>query len=233
MTVETIHATKESPMLTLKNPFAKPTPATEPAGSSMPEADKALKRWQLEQGRTRKRVEELMGQLEAARVALEQSEQTLGERMADGVDSTTATDAMKHASDHVRALEVALAVATKKDVTAEAELKQAERQVASDAEDAASARVLARAAEGEAILKTLRQFALDLARDQKELGEIRRTNGTERSAAGVGEIPDQLMFFLKLALDPGTGTGLRPYRMRPYASWTECLEDVCGMKAQL
>jgi hypothetical protein len=49
----------------------------------------------------------------------------------------------------------------------------------------------------------------------------------------VGEIPDQLMFFLKLALDPGTGTGLRPYRMRPYASWTECLEDVCGMKAQL
>lgn len=222
-------------MLTLKNPFARSTPVPEPAGSSMPgvnDPNKAVKRWQLEQGRTRKRVEELMGQLEAARVALAQSEQTLGERMADGLDSTTATDAMKHAADHVRALAVALAVATEKDVTAQAELKQAERQVEIDAEDAACARLRARAAEGEAILKNLRQFAIALARAQEALGEVRRRNGTERCAANVGVITGQLMFFLRLAIDPGTGTGFRPYGLREYASWTECLEGVCGMKEQ-
>jgi len=125
-------------MLSLKNPFAKSTPTPSSTESSMPaenDPNKAVKRWQLEQGRTRKRVEELVGQLEAARVALAQSEQTLGERIADELDSTTATDAMKHAADHARALEVALAVATEKDATAQAELTDAELRASIAADD--------------------------------------------------------------------------------------------------
>jgi phage-related minor tail protein len=109
-------------MLTLKNPFAKSTPATESAGSSMPEADKTLKRWELEQGRTKKRVEELTGQLDTARRTLADAKQAYGEREIEGVDTTEAEAAMQRAEGRVRAFEVALTVAKQKDDAAQAEL---------------------------------------------------------------------------------------------------------------
>jgi aminopeptidase N len=206
-------------VLTRTPPTFPPAPA---AQASTPDAV-----W-----KTKAKVESLRAEVEAARLTLAQAEQAVGDRLVEGLDVTAATDTMKQAGDRVRVLESALAVAIQKDEAAQAELKQAERQMASDAEDAASARVLARAAEGEAILKTVRRFALDLAADQQVLGEIRKKNGTERSAANVGVIPGQLMFFLRLAIDPGTGTEFRPYGLRTYDSWTECLEKVCGLRAR-
>jgi hypothetical protein len=171
-------------MLTLKNPFAKTTPATESAGSSMPEADKTLKRWELEQGRTKKRVEELTGQLDTARRTLADAKQAYGEREIEGVDTTEAEAAMQRAEGRVRVFEVALTVAKQKDDAAQAELNNAKRQVSSDAEAAARARVLALGPRGEELLAAVRQFAISVARDQQALGQARRKNGTERCAAG-------------------------------------------------
>jgi hypothetical protein len=127
-------------MLTLKNPFAKFTSSPSPPGSSTPAVNdphKAVKRWQLEQGRTKKRVEDLTVQLDAARLALAQSERVLGERMVDELDVTTDTAEMKQAGDRVHVLEAALAVARQKDEAAQADLKRAEHPVANDAKFAA------------------------------------------------------------------------------------------------
>ena len=215
-------------MLSLKNPFARPTTIPAPAEFLMPEANeanKAVKRWQLEQGRTRKRVEQLRDQLQLARVDLAQSEQTLGERMAEGLDSTTATEAMTRAVDHVRALEVALSVATDKDEAAHAALKQAELQVSIEAETAACAVVLALGPRWEEILAAVRQIAIDTA---LAADGMRVAGGNEKYAYGVNEITAQARLFMGLAMHPLTNNGHVPTAFMKYKTLTECLDAVCG-----
>jgi len=93
----------------------------------MTQADKAVKRWQLQYGRTRKRVEDFSSQLDAARQAFAQisHDSVADERL----DITAVTDAMTQAKKKVRALETALKVATQRDEAAQAALRVAEEQV--------------------------------------------------------------------------------------------------------
>jgi hypothetical protein len=139
-------------MLSLKNPFAKSAPAPEPAESSMPAGDRNLKRWELEAGRTRKRVEELTSQLDTARLPLADAKQLLGERMSEELDTGTAIDELTRAESRVKALDAALTVARQKDAAAQTELNHANRQVASEAEDEAVAVLKASALKMEKLL---------------------------------------------------------------------------------
>src|ERR1043166_3528789 len=109
-------------MLTLKKPFTKSSPETPAA------AEASVKGKQLLHGRTKARVESLTAELNAARQALTQAEQAVGEQLVEGLDATASTDAMKQAADQVRILESALVVATQKDEAAHTALKEAQSQ---------------------------------------------------------------------------------------------------------
>src|SRR5690242_15083016 len=120
-----------------KNPFAKST--STPTGSSITAADKALKRWQLEQGRTNTKVKELKDKIDAAKVRRTEAEHAVGEQLVEGQDVTAATLVMNQASEQVRILESALAIAMQKDEAAQTALTEAQRQVTIEAEVAAVA----------------------------------------------------------------------------------------------
>ncbi len=112
-----------------KNPFAKSTSTPPSTGSSIPSADKAVKRWQLEYGRTRKRVEDFSSQLDAARQALTEADQLLGDRLFDGVDVSEAEAALTQAGEKVSRLEIALKRAVQRDEEAQVSLKQAQQLI--------------------------------------------------------------------------------------------------------
>lgn len=216
----------------LKNPFAKSTPATEPAGSSMPEADKALKLWELEQGRTRKRVEELTGQLDTARRTFADAKQAYGEREIEGVDTSEAEAAMQRAEGRVRALEVALTIAKQKDEAAQAERNNAKRQVVSDSLVEAAARLNAHGPEGDALFTALEEFCIDVSRDKEAVRLARLAMGDERHTVDVAELSRQFELFVARAANPLTGQGILPSRLMRFSSWSDCLAAVCGVKAQ-
>ena len=134
-------------MLSFKNPFMKSTPAPEPAESSIPavnESNNAVKRWQLERGRTKKRLEELTEQLEAARADLAPAMQAHGAALYEEKDSTAEALAVQQAGNRIAALEAALAVATEKDADAQTNLQLAEQQLDDGAGAANSTAVLPR-----------------------------------------------------------------------------------------
>src|SRR5437870_5784736 len=119
-------------MLTVKNPFATPSPTPSLVGPSMTAGNdphKNVKRWQLECGRTKKRVEDFASQLDAARQAYAEADQLLGDRLFDGVEVSEAEAALRQAEEKVRRLEVALKRAMQRDEDAQDALKQAEMEV--------------------------------------------------------------------------------------------------------
>lgn len=139
-----------------KNPFAKSTSTPSSAGSSITAADKAVKRWQLEYGRTRKRVEDFSSQLDAAREAFAKiSIESVADEL---LDVTAVADAMTQAREKVQALEAAQKVAQQRDDAAQAALKQAQSQVLIEAEAAALARLRAVALLGDRILGELESW---------------------------------------------------------------------------
>ncbi len=142
-------------MLSLKTPFAKSTSTPSPAGSSMTQADKAVKRWQLEYGRTRKRVEDFSSQLDAARQAFAQISH---DSVADeGLDITAVADAMTQAEKKVLALEAALRVAIQRDEAAQAALRDAAQHEKIEKEVAAVTQL-------KRVFLKVDQLFLDLAR---------------------------------------------------------------------
>ena len=132
-------------MLGLKNPFTKSETPTEPPGPSetspLGVAVKAQKRWQLEQGRTRARVDALSGEVVVAQGAEEVATKVLGSIREDGRDTSAALKEWREANDRVREVQAALAGATRKDHAALAELATANRLVTVETEFAALAQL--------------------------------------------------------------------------------------------
>ena len=146
--------------------------------------------------------------------------------MVDELDVTAATDAMHRAADHVRALEVAISVAIKKDDAAQAELQQAERDLVTAAKDAARERLLALAQEGEEMFMHIKLFRADLIR------ETAAANAAGGIASwGARESVDYFDFFLKIANRSAAANAADSGTFRKYPSRITCLQYVCG-KAQ-
>jgi len=121
----------------------------------MTQADKAVKRWQLEYGRTRKRVEDFSSQLDAARQAFAQISH---DSVADeGLDITAVADAMTQAEKKVLALETALRFAIQRDEAAQAALRDAAQHEKIEKEVAAVAQL-------KRVFLKVDQLFLDLAR---------------------------------------------------------------------
>jgi len=214
-------------MLSLKNALAKSSPAPSPAGSSMTAGNdphKNLKRWQLEGGRARKRVEELSSQLDAARQAFAQiSRDSVGD---ERLDITAVTDAMTQAEKKVSALEAALKIALQREQAAEISLNNAEMEVKREARDAACERVLALGPRFEEVSAVVRQFAVDMARETEAM---RVAGGNEEYASRVSKIWEQYDFFLRLASHLRTTDF--PSALKQYETFTDCLVAVCGVRA--
>jgi hypothetical protein len=70
----------------------------------------------------------LRAEVETAQLAVKQAERTVGERRAEDLDITSATEELRQVGDRLRALEAALCFAIQKDEAAQADLKQAEQQ---------------------------------------------------------------------------------------------------------
>lgn len=208
-------------MLSTKNPFAAST--TE--GPEMPAASndpgKALKRWQLEAGRTSKRIEDLDSQLATAVSACEQARYTYGARVESEEDSTDALATLTQAEGHIRACEAALTVAMEKDHAAQTELLLAERQASIEKEVVALTNLFAMGQEGEDIINRVEQFAVKL----KTALENAHSAGAGGKYNTLASAPQVLALFIGRAMHVVTGTGFVPDRLMPHERWSDCLPD--------
>lgn len=204
------------------------TPPIQSKVESLPADDShnALKRWQLEQGRTRKRLEELTADLEAARLALPQSEQALGEQMVDGLDTAIAREAMTRAADHVRALESAVTIAKQRDESALLELQKAEQQ-AHDEKVAEARRDLAELGErGAVLLLELEAFSDDLAERSDALLKI---GGNAAWSYPTNELRSYFDVFVMIAKRLPNTRGFDSGAGRKYKHWLHAVSAICGM----
>ena len=151
--------------LSLKNPFAaKATPPTDDpteTGSPLDDAERTVKRWQLERGRTKARVEALQTEVDTARADEKHATQTEGVAIYEGQNSTALANAAQQAGHRLAALEAALAIAIQKDDAAQAELQQAEHQVVVSVDDEANEELKDATRELEAILVGLLNPSVD------------------------------------------------------------------------
>lgn len=222
-------------MLSMKNLLSRAhdkdlTAPALPAAPS-PAAEALVKGRQLLRGRTRAKVEALTAQLEAANASATQLKQRVGECVVDERDATTLMEELRQAEARVHALEAALAVAIQKDEDVQGQLRQAERQGLDDAVAEAETRLNARGPEGERLFTTLEEFCRAVARDKEALRLARVAAGVEPHFVDVAELPREFGRAAARAGHPLTGTGLRPSRLMPFASWIACVEKVCGVKA--
>jgi hypothetical protein len=207
------------------------TPVVEPAESStgdVNDSNNAVKRWQRERDRMRKRVEELTGQLDAARSALEHARQVLGERMADELDTTTAMDELTQAESRVKALEAAVTSATQKDEAAQAELEQAERGLVIAEREEIHQRLCTMAGEAEELFIRIKLFRAELVRALTALREL--GGPSERFGYGSNEIRLHFDHFMALANRPASAAAADSGAFQKYPSWTNCVEVVCGRR---
>jgi len=184
------------------------SPETSPAKT--PSAVEA----QVRKGITNAEVERIKVKLDAARVALTQSE-----RVDADEDSTAVMQRMTRAEEDVRNVEKELTIATKKDSAALSDLKQAEREVASEIEEATRARLRALADRGEELLSSVQQFSEDLARE---------IQSSRLAGWAVTEIRGQAQLFFGIALHPITGKGHVPSAFMKFRSFGDCLRAHVG-----
>lgn len=135
---------------------------------------------------------------------------------------TAATDAMKQASDRVRVLESALAVAIQQDAAAQTELRHAKRHASIEAECAALADLKIIGLRGDQLFETVSRLATDAAHAADKL---RLSGGNEAYAYVVNEIRGQFTLFLGLAAHPLSGSGHVPDAFKKYRRFSDAIPD--------
>ena len=208
-------------MLTLKKPFTKSSPETPAA------AEASVKGKQLLHGRTKARVESLTAELNAARQALTQAEQAVGEQLVEGLDATASTDAMKQAADQVRILESALVVATQKDEAAHTALKEAQSQIAIQAEVNAVAQVKTVSLKVDQMLVDLERLIVDQLSPAMNMARgILATSGIRDGELNfLPKLPSVFKQLLLLSTHTLTGEGFVPVNMRAYEKLSDVVPD--------
>lgn len=207
-------------MLTLKNPFSQPQ--TGPEMPTVNDPGKAVKRWELEQGRTKKRIEDLDSQHAAATEARDQAQHAYGAQVESGEASEISLATLKQAEEHIRACEAALTIAKEKDRAALAALKDAKRQAGIEKEFEALAYLkLTVAPEIEDMIALVARLSAKLASGLEDA----RLAGAGGPYNSLTNAPQALAIFLGMSMDPLTGTGRVPDRLRPYKIWSDCLPD--------
>jgi hypothetical protein len=213
-----------------KNPFAKSTSIPSPTStgsSTRTAADKVVKRWQLEQGRTNTKVQELTDQIEAAKTRRAEAEQAVGEQLVEGLDATAATLVMNQASEHVRILESALAVAAQKDEAAQAKLKESERQAAIEAQVGAVAQLKRAMLEADQLLLDLERLVVDEIGPSLNAARLILTSSgiREGELSFLSEVPLVFKQSLLLAVHTLRKEGFVPVNMRKYQRVSQCIPE--------
>lgn len=206
-------------MLT-KNPFATPTSTPSPAGN---DPHKNVKRWQLEYGRTRKRVEDFSSQLDAARQACTEADQLLGDRLFDGVEVNEAEAALTQAVEKVRRLEAALKVVIQRDEAAQAALKHAETEARR--EDARE-KLTRQQEEGRTIDQTLARLEPEIREFIRLSKEVTALGNDELTRRTVDAQREFIVWLFRACPDmPGCRTGVEPFQTdaRWKAPWSDRL----------
>ena len=199
-------------------PPAPPSPADETIAAQVSKKQK-----ELLQGKTAAQLERLRADLDEAQLAREQAETAEGECLVDGRDPSEATAARHQAADRLRVLESAVKIAIQKDETAQAQLREAEQDLASAAQEAARQDLLELAEEGEELfvrIKLLREDVVRAANAANAVGGI--------ADWGRRESLDYLDFFLKIANRSRSADAADSGSFRKYPTWTYCLRYVCG-----
>jgi hypothetical protein len=215
-------------MLNLEtNPFAKSTSAPSSTGSSITAANKAVKRWQLEQGRTNTKVQEIEGQIKAAKVRRAEAEQAVGEQLVEGLDTTAATRLMNQASEHVRVLESALAIAIQKDESAQVALKEAERQAAIEGQVEGVAQLKRAMLKADQQLLDLERLVVDEIGPSLNAARLILTSSgiREGELSFLSEVPLVFKQGLLLAVHTLLKEGFVPVNMRKYGRVSQCIPD--------
>ena len=194
----------------------------------MDDAERTVKRWQLEHGRTRARAEALTAELNAAREISEAATQAHGENLYAEQDSTETALEAQRARNQVAALEAALKVAVQKDDEAARALEQAEGDLVIVEREEIRQRLCTMAAEGEEIFIRIKLFRKELVR---ELAALRELGGSsERFGYGSNEIRMHFDEFMKLANRHGAAAAADSGAFQKYPSWLHCVEVVCGKR---
>jgi hypothetical protein len=210
-----------------KNPFAKSITPPSPTGSSMTTANKAVKRWQLEQGRTNMKVQEIEGQIDAAKVRQTEAEQVVGEQLVEGLDTTAATLVMNQASEHVRVLESALAIAIQKDESAQAALKEAEAQAAIEGQVEVVAQLKQAMLKADQQLIDLERLVVDEIGPSLNAARLILTSSGIRDGelSFLSEVPLVFKQGLFLSVCSLLKEGFLPVNMRKYERVSQCIPD--------
>jgi hypothetical protein len=184
---------------------------------------KNVKRWQLEYGRTRKRVEDFSSQLDAARQTRTKADQLLGDRLFEGGDASEDEAALRQAEEQVCRLEVALKRATQRDEAAQAELKNAETEVR---REDARAKLTRQQEAGRTIDRTLNRLGPEVCefiRLSKEVTDLSNDELTRRTFDAQREFI--VWLFRACQGMPGCRTGVEPFQTdaRWKAPWSDRL----------
>ena len=204
-------------MLT-KNPFVTPTSTPSPAGN---DPHKNVKRWQLEYGRTRKRVEDFSSQLDAARQAFAHisTESVADERL----EAMAVAGAMTQAEETVRTLEGALKIALQREKAAETSLQHAEMEVRR--EDARE-KLTRQQEAGRLIDQALAPLELAVCEFNRLAKEVEALGNDELNRRNGGAKGEFIVWLFRACSGmPGCRTGVEPFQTdaRWQAPWSDRL----------
>lgn len=219
-------------MITLKNPFAaKATPPPDDLAeteSPLDAAERTVKRWQLEHGRTRARAEALTGELDTARADLAAATTAHGENLYAERDSTAEALAAQQAESRVKALDAAVAIAIQKDADAARALEQAAGDLVIAEREAVHQRLCDMAGEAEELFSQIKLFRAELVSALTALREL--GGSSERFGYGSNEIRLHFDAFMARANRPASHAAADSGAFQKYPSWTYCVEVVCGKR---
>jgi hypothetical protein len=188
---------------------------------AMTDPNKAVKRWQLEYGRTRKRVEDFSSQLDVARQAFAtiSIESVADERL----DATAVAGAMTQAEETVRTLEAALKIALQREKAAETSLQNAEMEVRR--EDARE-KLTRQQEAGRLIDQALAPLELAVCEFNRLAKEVEALGNDELNRCNGGAKGEFIVWLFRAYPGmPGCRTGVEPFQTdaRWGAPWSDRL----------
>jgi hypothetical protein len=192
--------------------------------SDIKKANKPVKRWELEEGRTRKSVEEVKSQVDASRLREHKIQTALGEAMED--DLPDLLQDLQQAQDQTKAFTAKLADLTAKHNAAKAELlnakRNAERLILVETEAEAIDEHKALALESEGKLIDLETWAKKMTASE---ARVLAVSGGGTHTYFLAETKRQFEAFLLEAVSSFIGKGTRPDRLKKYAKFSDAVPD--------
>lgn len=171
-------------------------------------------------GRAAKAYETKHAELVASRTRLAELDQSIGLKIADDIDANMDILERQTVQARIQQLEPATAVLRQRKDDAEVAVQRAERAAQIDQQCTALENLQVVALEIDAAIDTLSHVTSKLA---AALEQARASGAGGKYQSFLVDAKLELQRFVNLAIDPVTGTGMVPSRMRRYVKWSDLI----------